>query len=121
VEVEPTTPAFELAKTVHALDRVATVIGVLHQLSEIMKTSLSTNVNQIKLYEIGIIYSTYGRIRNAYRIVVENPEVKISFSRRKQRWEDNIKKAYEEVGCERDARDWFRIGNSREHSKGRRI
>jgi hypothetical protein len=27
VEFEPTIPAFELAKTVHALDRAATVIG----------------------------------------------------------------------------------------------
>jgi hypothetical protein len=28
VEFEPTTPVFQLAKTIHALDRVATVFGV---------------------------------------------------------------------------------------------
>jgi hypothetical protein len=30
VEFEPTVPAFEWAKTVHALDRMGTVIGISH-------------------------------------------------------------------------------------------
>jgi hypothetical protein len=32
VEFEPTIPVFERAKTVHALDRAATVIGLLYSL-----------------------------------------------------------------------------------------
>jgi hypothetical protein len=35
VEFEPTIPVFERAKTVHALDRAATVIGSLHYITYI--------------------------------------------------------------------------------------
>jgi hypothetical protein len=55
VGFEPTTPAFERAKRIHTLEHAATAIGVLHQLSEIMKTSLSANINQVTLDEIGRI------------------------------------------------------------------
>jgi hypothetical protein len=39
MELEPTTTAFELAKTVHASDRVATVIDTLHTLAEILSVA----------------------------------------------------------------------------------
>jgi hypothetical protein len=50
VGFEHTIPAFERAKTVHALDRGATVIGQwLHYLLNIIKTSLRFGVNKMRI------------------------------------------------------------------------
>ena len=43
--------------------------------------------------------------RNAYRILVGNPEGKRPLGRTRRRWEDNIKIDFREVGC--DAGDWI--------------
>jgi hypothetical protein len=50
---EPTIPAFERAKTVHALDRAATVIGILQMPFILLVTLLnSITVFECKVYKI---------------------------------------------------------------------
>jgi hypothetical protein len=41
--------------------------------------------------------STNGEKRNAYRILVGNPEVKRALGRRRLRWKDNIKMVLREI------------------------
>jgi hypothetical protein len=43
VGLEPMIPVFERAKTVHALDRAATVIGHVYYLLEMLKQCLNSN------------------------------------------------------------------------------
>jgi hypothetical protein len=47
--------------------------------------------DQVKEDEIGRACSTNGEKRNAYRILVGNPEGKIPLGRLRRRWVDNIK------------------------------
>ena len=53
--------------------------------------------------------------RNAYRVLVGNPEGKRPIRRPRRRWEDNIKMDLREVGC--DTGEWIillKIGTSGE-------
>jgi hypothetical protein len=45
VGFEPTVPVFERGKTVHALDRAATVIGLTQNMAFIFETVLITFLN----------------------------------------------------------------------------
>jgi hypothetical protein len=40
-----------------------------------------------------------GENRNAYRILVRKPEIKIPRGRPRRRWEDNIRMDLREIGC----------------------
>jgi hypothetical protein len=46
-----------------------------------------------------------GETRNAYRILVENPEGKRPLGRPRRRWVDNIKMVLREIGW--DGMDWI--------------
>jgi hypothetical protein len=50
MEFKPTIPAFERVKTVHALDRAATVIGWLSHYFVINKSPLPTRYIQVNFY-----------------------------------------------------------------------
>jgi hypothetical protein len=54
VGLEPTIPASELAKTVHALDRSATVTGTLATLGLKMETILSKKFQSFVSKHVGI-------------------------------------------------------------------
>jgi hypothetical protein len=43
---------------------------------------------------------THGEMRNAFKILVENPEEKRQLGRSRRRWEDNIKMDLREIGLE---------------------
>ena len=45
------------------------------------------------------------QFRNAYRVLVGEPESKRPLGRQRRRWEDNIKMDLKEVGC--DPRGWI--------------
>ena len=49
--------------------------------------------------------------RGVYRVLVEKPEGKRPLRRRGRRWEDNIKKDLQEVGCE--GMDWIELAQDR--------
>jgi hypothetical protein len=53
-----------------------------------------------------------GEKRNAYRILVANPEGKRPRGRPRRRWVDNIKKNLREIGC--DGRDWIDLAQDRD-------
>ncbi|KAJ4439976.1 hypothetical protein ANN_08107 [Periplaneta americana] len=61
---------------------------------------------------MGRACSTYGRIRNAYRVLVGRPEGKRPLGRPRRRWEDNIKMDLREVGY--DDRDWINLAQDRD-------
>jgi hypothetical protein len=48
---------------------------------------------------MGGAYSTYGKRRGLYRVLVGKPEVKRLRGRPRRRWEDNINMELQEVGC----------------------
>ena len=50
--------------------------------------------------------------RNAYRVLVGNPEGKRHLGRSRHRWEDNIKMDLREVGC--DPGDWIDLAENME-------
>jgi hypothetical protein len=51
-----------------------------------------------------------GKNKNAYRILVGNPEGKRPLGRSRRRWEDNIKVDLREIGwC---GIDWLKIGTN---------
>jgi hypothetical protein len=50
--------------------------------------------------------------RNAYRILIENPEGKRQLGRRTSRWVDNIKMDLREVGW--DGMDWIDLAQDRD-------
>jgi hypothetical protein len=50
--------------------------------------------------------------RNAYKLLVENPEVKRPLGRPRHRWVDNIKMDLREIGC--DGRDWIDLAQDRD-------
>jgi hypothetical protein len=47
---------------------------------------------------MGRACSTYGEKRNAYRILVGEPEGKRPLGRHRRRWEDNIRMDLREIG-----------------------
>jgi hypothetical protein len=53
-----------------------------------------------------------GETRNAYRILVGNPEGKIPLERPRRRWVDNIKMDLGEIGW--DGRDWINLAQDRD-------
>jgi hypothetical protein len=53
-----------------------------------------------------------GETRNAYRILVGEPEGKRPLERRRRRWVDNIKMDLEEIGW--DGRDWIELAQDRD-------
>jgi hypothetical protein len=53
-----------------------------------------------------------GETRNAYRILVRNPEGKRPLGRPRLRWVDNIKMDLEEIGW--DDRDWIKLAQDRD-------
>jgi hypothetical protein len=53
-----------------------------------------------------------GEKRNAYRILVENPEGKRSLGRPRRRWVDNIKIDLREIGW--DGVDWIDLAQNRD-------
>jgi formate-dependent phosphoribosylglycinamide formyltransferase (GAR transformylase) len=57
---EPTTPAFERAKTVHALDRAATVIGTPNIITVIKSTGMKRGGSVTRM----------GEVRKAFKIVI---------------------------------------------------
>jgi hypothetical protein len=50
VRFEPTVPGFERAKTVHALDRTATVIGIIEAYYTEIVGSVSSEARNDRLY-----------------------------------------------------------------------
>jgi hypothetical protein len=52
-----------------------------------------------------------GEKRNAYRILVGNPEGKRSLGRPRRRWVDNIKMDFGEIGW--DGGDWIYLAQDR--------
>jgi hypothetical protein len=67
--------------------------------------------NQVK-NEIGRAYSTHGDKSNAYRILVEKPEVKRPLGKPRRRWENNIKLDLREIGW--DGMDWIDLTQDRD-------
>jgi hypothetical protein len=53
-----------------------------------------------------------GETRNAYKILVGNPEGKRPLERRRRRWVDNIKMDLREIGW--DGRDWIDLDQDRD-------
>jgi hypothetical protein len=53
-----------------------------------------------------------GEIRNAYKVLVGNPEGKRSLGRPRRRWEDNIKTNIREIGF--GGIDWIHMAQDRE-------
>jgi hypothetical protein len=53
-----------------------------------------------------------GENRNAYRILVGNPEGKRPLERPRRRWVDNIKMDLREIGW--DGRDWIDLAQDRD-------
>jgi hypothetical protein len=53
-----------------------------------------------------------GEKRGVYRVLVGKPEGKRPFWRPRRRWEDNIKKDLQEVGC--GGVDWFELSQCRD-------
>jgi hypothetical protein len=56
--------------------------------------------------------STHGEKRNAYRILVGNPEGKRPLGRRRRRWEVNIKMYLREIGW--GGMDWIDLAQDRD-------
>jgi hypothetical protein len=53
-----------------------------------------------------------GEKRNAYRILVGNPEGKRPLGRPRRRWVDKIKMDFNEIGCH--GRDWINLAQDRD-------
>jgi hypothetical protein len=53
-----------------------------------------------------------GEKRNAYRILVGNPEGKRPLGRPRRRWEDNIRMDLREIGC--GGMDWIDLAQDRD-------
>jgi hypothetical protein len=61
---------------------------------------------------MGRACSTNGEKRNAYRILVENPERKRPLGRPRRRWLDNIKMNFREIGW--DGMNWIDLAQDRD-------
>jgi len=53
-----------------------------------------------------------GERRGVYRVLIGKPEGKRPLMRPRRRWEDNIKMALQEVGCE--GIDWIELAQDRD-------
>jgi hypothetical protein len=62
--------------------------------------------------EIGRACILHGEKRNAYRILVGNPEGKRPLGRSRRRWEDNIKLDLREMGW--GVMDWIDVAQDRD-------
>jgi hypothetical protein len=60
---------------------------------------------------MGRACSTNGEKRNAYRILVENPEGNRPLGRRRRRWVDNIKMDLGNIGW--NGMDWIDLAQDR--------
>jgi hypothetical protein len=90
MEFELTIPVFKRAKTVHASDRAATLIGK-------------------------IIHTTFNLLlchKHAYRILVGKSEGKRPLGRPRRRWVNNIKIDFREI--EWDGVDWIDLAQDRD-------
>jgi hypothetical protein len=67
---------------------------------------------RIKGGEMGRACSTNGEKRNAYRILVGNPEGKRPLGRLRRRWVGNIKMNLREIGW--DGGDWIDLAQDRD-------
>ena len=60
-----------------------------------------------------------GKIRGVYRVLMGKTEGKILLGRPRRRWEDNIKRDFQAVGCGeggvRTGSGWLRIGTGGGH------
>jgi len=56
--------------------------------------------------------STFWGERSVYRVLVGKPEGKRTFGRLRLRWEDNIKRDLQEVGC--GDMDWIELAQDRD-------
>jgi hypothetical protein len=90
VGFEPTIPAFERAKTVHALDRAVTVISA----SSWRSAYLSTKTTLPFLFTVPV-----EKMRNVH-ILVRKPKCKRLLRRPEHRCEENIKVNFKVVGCD---------------------
>jgi hypothetical protein len=61
---------------------------------------------------MGMICSTHGAKRKAYRILVGKPEGQRSLGRPKRRWEDNIKINLREIGW--GCMDWIDMAQDKD-------
>jgi len=61
---------------------------------------------------MGEACSAYGERRGVYRVLVGKPEGKRPLGRPRHRWEDNIKKDLQEVGC--GGKDWIELAQDRD-------
>jgi hypothetical protein len=68
--------------------------------------------DQVKEDEMGREGSTNGARRNAYRILVGNPEGRRPLGRPRRRWMDNIKMDLREIGW--DGMDWIDLAQVRD-------
>jgi hypothetical protein len=62
---------------------------------------------------MGRAYSMNGEKRNAYRILVGNPEGKRTLGRPRRRWVDNIK-----MDLRLDGMDWIDLAQERDQWRG---
>jgi len=56
-----------------------------------------------------------GERRGLYRVLVEKPEGKRPLGRPRRRWQDNIKKNLQEVGC--GGMDWIELAQDRDRRR----
>jgi hypothetical protein len=61
---------------------------------------------------MGTVCSTNGEKRNAYRILVGNPEGKTPLGRPRRRWVDNIKMDIREIGY--DGGHWINLAQDKD-------
>jgi hypothetical protein len=70
----------------------------------------------VKESKMGGVLSIYGGgVRNAYRIIVGNPEEKRQIRRQRLRWEDNIIMDLRKIGWE--VVNWIHLAHDRDHMR----
>jgi hypothetical protein len=74
---------------------------------------------QVKEDEMGRLYGRNGEKRNAYRILVGNPEGKRPLGRRRCGWVDNIKMDLREIGW--DGMDSIDLAQDRDQWRNLRV
>jgi hypothetical protein len=74
-------------------------------------TSIIRMIKSMRMIWTGHV-ARRGKKRNAYKILVENPEGKRPLGRPRRRWVDNIKTDLREIGW--DAMDWIDLAQGRD-------
>jgi hypothetical protein len=69
-------------------------------------------VQELKENKMGRTCSTYGEKRNAYRILVGNPQGKRQLGIPRRRWVDKIKMDQRDIGW--DGGDWIDLAQDRD-------